>query len=354
MFEVRPDLQFGVNLIDELRRAGRNREVPEVASEWLSRAPESEDARTAQVVLDLEAGRLEGAVQHAREQVFVHGEAPHRLATLCDVLIVAGQHAEASRLAEAMLRGSGPIRSRGWVRMGIIATLEGRFSAAREAYASAISEGKSFPWQSGLRYAYESARRLSAMLGRTDEADRYDRELTDFYRRSGLSWQAAAVEYERQLLHAKRDRCPAREPALAAVPPGPGRNLASLTMLRSAAGVGCAPCADVVREGTSADERDQHGLYQLGLCAMEEHALGLARQSFERVRVLRNSAIDGTGAAPEVFSVLARYQLGRVLERLGDKPGAKAAYDDFLSHWGHADRQLLEVDDAGHALERLR
>src|SRR5262249_19705256 len=156
--------------------------------------------------------RVEDAVEHARQQVFVQGEAPHRLATLCDALIIAGQDAEASRLAEAMLRGSGPIRSRGWVRLAILATLQGRFAAAREAYANAIAEGKSFPWQSGLRVAYESARWLAALLGHNEEADRYDAELADFYRRSGMPWQAAAVEFERRLL--RKESCPSREAML--------------------------------------------------------------------------------------------------------------------------------------------
>jgi serine/threonine protein kinase/tetratricopeptide (TPR) repeat protein len=354
LYDLRPDLQFGANLIDELRRAGRGREVGPLVEDWLKRSPESEDARAAQVVVDLEAGRVDDAVKHAREQVFVHGEAPHRLATLCDVLIVAGQDSEASRLAEAMLRGSGPIRSRGWLRLGIIAALEGRFSAAREAYGNAIAEGKSFPWQSGLRVAYESARWLSAILGWSDESDRYHAELGDFYRRSGMPWQAAAVEFDRRLLHVAKEGCPSREAALQKVPAGPGRELAALQMLRSAAGAGCASCADVVKEGLSADEWNQQGLYRFGTCALSENALGLARDAFERAKSLRHSSVDAGAASSEVFAVLARYQLGRVLEKLGQKAAAKKAYDDFLAHWGHADRTLDEVEEARKAVARLQ
>jgi len=42
-----------------------------------------------------------------------------------------------------------------------------------------------------------------------------------------------------------------------------------------------------------------------------------------------------------------------VLERLGEPARARAAYEDFLAHWGHADRPLAEVDEARRALERL-
>src|SRR5262249_53258219 len=156
---------------------------------------------------------LDAATERAREQLFVHGDAPHRLATLADVLIVAGQNSEASKLAQQMLRGSGPIRSRGYLRMGVIATLEGRFSAAMEALHQAIAEGKASPTQSGQRDAYETARGLARVVGRTDEAQRYDAELAEFWRRSGLPWQATAVEFDRKLLHVKENGCPSREQA---------------------------------------------------------------------------------------------------------------------------------------------
>jgi hypothetical protein len=138
------------------------------------------------------------------------------------------------------------------------------------------------------------------------------------------------------------------------VPAGPGRDLAALQMLRSASGAGCASCADVVKEGLSADEWNQQGLYRFGTCALSENALGLARDAFERAKSLRHSSVDAGAASSEVFAVLARYQLGRVLEKLGQKAAAKKEYDDFLAHWGHADRTLDEVEDARKAVARLQ
>ncbi|HEY5920483.1 MAG TPA: protein kinase, partial [Kofleriaceae bacterium] len=201
LHEQRPDLQFGGNLVDELRRGGRGREVASVVEAWLAKAPESEDARAVQVKLDVEHGRLDLAVQHAREQIFLHGDAPHRLYTLCDVLIAAGKRDEASQLAQRMLLGSGPIRSRGWARLGAIAAQEGRFSAAIDAYESAVAEGQQFPAQSGIRRAYESARWLFVLTGQPEGADRFDRELAEYYRNGGLTWLAATVEFDRRLLN---------------------------------------------------------------------------------------------------------------------------------------------------------
>jgi tetratricopeptide (TPR) repeat protein len=202
-----------------------------------------------------------------------------------------------------------------------------------------------------LRVAYESARWLATWLGHNDDADRYAAELAEFYRRSGMPWQAAAVEYERRLLH--KPGCPSQKALLDHVPAGPGRDLAAVQMLRSAAGAGCAECADVVKEGRSVDEWNQQSLYRFGACAAEEGALDLARDAFERARSLRHSALDAGTAPAEVYAVLARYQLARVLEKSGQAAAAKKEYEDFLAHWGHADLALPEVEDARRALARL-
>ncbi|MBV8757208.1 MAG: protein kinase [Deltaproteobacteria bacterium] len=350
MYEQRPDLQFGSNLVDELRRAGRGREAAALIAEWVAKAPESEDARISQVTLDVENGRFDLAIQHAREQVFLFGDAPHRLANLCDVLIAAGENAEASALAQRMLRGSGPIRSRGWVRLGEIAAIEGRFSAALEAYEHAIEEGKPFATQSGLRMAYESMRWLSLLTGRTDEADRYDRELADYYRNSGLAWVAATVEFDRRLLHVAEDGCPDPEAMLSQLPEKTGVRLARVQMRRAAAGSGCLPCAEVVRDGISVDEASQRGLYQFGMCAAQQGELALARDAFVRAAQLRITSADPGTNPSEAHAILSHYQLARVLDQMGQKADAKQEYETFLAHWGQADRAVPEVDAARKAM----
>jgi tetratricopeptide (TPR) repeat protein len=353
LHEDRPDLQFGGNLVDELRRGGRGREVVALVDAWLAKAPESEDARAVQVKLDVEQGRLDLAVQHAREQIFLHGDAAHRLFTLCDVLIAAGQNAEASQLAQRMLLVSGPIRSRGWARLGAIAAQEGRFAAAVDAYESAVGEGKQFPAQSGIRRAYESARWLFVLAGHPEDADRFDRELAEYYRNIGLTWLAATVEFDRRLLSVAKSGCPDPETLLADLPPGPAVRLARIQMRRAAAAAGCVPCADIVRDGISVDESSQHGLYQFGVCAAKEGALALARDAFVRAAVLR-TAID-TGFQPsEAHAILAHFQLARVLERMERPDDARKEYEAFLAYWGEADRPLPEVDEARKALIRLR
>jgi len=352
LHDLRPDLQFGGNLVDELRRGGRGREVAGVVEAWLAKAPESEDARAVQVKLDVELGRLDLAVQHARELIFLHGDAPHRLYTLCDVLIAAGKNAEASQLAQRMLLGSGPIRSRGWARLGAIAAQEGRLLAALDAYESAVAEGKQFPAQAGIRRAYESGRWLFVLTGHPEDADRFERELAEYYRHSGLTWLAATVEFDRRLLNVAQGGCPDPETLLAELPQGPAVRLARIQMRRAAAAAGCLPCTDVVRDGISVDESSQHGLYQLGVCAAKEGALALARDAFVRAAALR-TATD-TGFQPsEAHAILAHFQLARVLERMQLPADARKEYEAFLAYWGQADRPIPEVDEALKALARL-
>jgi tetratricopeptide (TPR) repeat protein len=305
------------------------------------------------VKLDVEHGRLDLAVQHAREQIFLHGDAPHRLYTLCDVLIAAGKRDEASQLAQRMLLGSGPIRSRGWARLAAIAAQEGRFSAAIDAYESAVGEGQQFPAQSGIRRAYESARWLFVLTGHPEDADRFDRELAEYYRNGGLTWLAATVEFDRRLLNVAKGGCPDPEALLAELPQGPALRLARIQMKRAATAVGCVPCADVVRDGISVDEASQHGLYQLGVCAAQEGALTLARDAFVRAAALR-PAID-TGFQPsDVHAILAHFQLARVLERMQLPADARKEYETFLAYWGQADRPIPEVDEARKTLARLQ
>ena len=109
----------------------------------------------------------------------------------------------------------------------------------------------------------------------------------------------------------------------------------------------------MVKLGLSADEWNQQSLYRFGGCAAAEGALDLARDAFDRARSLRHSALDAGTAPAEVFAVLARFQLARVLERQGQNDAARLHYEGFLAHWGHADRTLPEVEEARKALARL-
>jgi len=96
-------------------------------------------------------------------------------------------------------------------------------------------------------------------------------------------------------------------------------------------------------------------LFQFGVCAETEGALALAASAFVRIRQVRLVSIGvGSSWSTAYPAILGRYHHARVLERQGKPAEAKAEYEDFLAHWGRADRALAEVDDARAALARLQ
>ncbi|HEX4458930.1 MAG TPA: hypothetical protein VIA18_13230, partial [Polyangia bacterium] len=89
-----PDLQFGVDLENDLRALGRGGEVADVQSRWMRAAPDAEQPLSAQITFDLEAHQIERAVVDTQRLLIVHGS-DTRKGLLCDVLIVADRLAEA-------------------------------------------------------------------------------------------------------------------------------------------------------------------------------------------------------------------------------------------------------------------
>ena len=94
-------------------------------------------------------------------------------------------------------------------------------------------------------------------------------------------------------------------------------------------------------------------LFQFGQCALAEHAWQLGADAFADVQRVRTQSTDLVPTTATASAVMARYQRGRALEGLRQPKAARAAYVDFLAHWGHADRRLPEVDAAYRSLARL-
>jgi tetratricopeptide (TPR) repeat protein len=352
LFSMRPELQFGANLGDELRRSGRRADVPAVVDGWLKLEPASEQAYATKVAIDLETNHAADGVKHAREMVFLFGDAPNRLATLCSALISAEELRPASEIADQMLRGAAPQRARAWTSLGTIATLQGRFGQALSDFQSAVTEGGAYTTQASVRAALESRRWLAKVVG-SKETDRFFRDISAYYRATSNPWMAATVELQRSL-NADPGHCPDVEAIVAGLPDTPARQVVRLQMLRSAALAGCGSCRDVISNGMSVDEQSQESLFEFGVCAAQEGQLELARDVFDRTARPLTPAADIGSAESPAHAVLSRYHLARVLERLGRPGDARQEFQRFLDQWGHADRPLAEVDAARAALARLR
>jgi hypothetical protein len=351
LHESWPYLQFGADFQSDLRNSGRAQNAREVQARWLVSAPDSEQARTTQLTTDLELGDLDAAVRHANQVVLLFGPSG-RLDTLADVQLVAGRTQEAAATANRMLMGRTVDRAQGWFRLGQVAILEGRLTAASDALRSAGDEGRQFEsalftharWESvGLEEALGSPREMGPLLA----------ELKEYNVTRHLYW-TPRIELEIRLTtdpHA----CGAFDEILRAIPSEPRQRHDELRwmMTRIASTVGCARCEKVLSLGLTANEIDQRLLYDFGICAEKTGAWSLARDSFERASVVSTITTNGLTISSTAQAVLARFHLARAFTKLGKKSLARAAYRDFLSHWDHADRPIPEVEAARQELAAL-
>jgi hypothetical protein len=205
------------------------------------------------------------------------------------------------------------------------------------------------PDESDMLYALDDLRRVARRVGNGRLELAMAERLVYMWRE--IPAREAVFKYRRDLLRDKK--CPPLDRALGEVPPGEAFATARLNILRAAATAGCTARAEVVKAGMLPDESDMGSLFDFAVAAEEEGELGLARDALEKVREIHVLSIDATSSVTPYYSVLARYHLGRVLEKLGQREAARAQYQDFLDHWGHADRGVPEVDEARAALTRL-
>ena len=345
-----PDLAFGADLAEALRREGRDADADRVIREWAAQAPESVVARVALARLEAAAGRIGEAQARAREVLEIHGEHGDALPDLFEALAGTDRLADARAIADRMLLGSPLARARGRYRVAVTAVLEGRFAAAYDAARRALTEHRAFGLQSELTQCLELARSLAPLVADLPAQRRHTEELADvFANLIGDAGTAAATRFELALLD-RREAAPSIEEHLAGLPDGPPRDVARRRMLRAAAAAGCGSAPTAVAAGFSAFEENTASLVALGLCAWRVRELDLARRSFERA-TQQWSSMDSNQISP-YHAVLARFHLAGVLAELGDRAAARAAYEAFLRCWAEPDRPVSEVAAARAVIDR--
>ncbi len=349
LVELRPDLSFGRELDHILLANGRPEDVAAAAEAWLQRAPDNPLALVTLVSGRAALGRLDEAAQRAADLLLLEGPTSRALALRADVLIVAERPVEARRGVEALLRSESD--GTAWHRLGDVALLEGRFGEAHEAFSKSVEVLARRGPSAELVQSWKALWLVSLETGHVEDADRSLAALERFARAVGSAVSAADFAFKRALQRRGRGRCPDPATLLAAIPPGPGRNDLRIGMVRDAASVGCAPCAEVVRGGLAVNESGVHSLLGFATCAEREGQLELARKALERCTRIRTLSLDANWSALE--SIRAQALLGRVLLRLGDTKGARTAFQRFLARWGTADRELAEVVTVREALAKL-
>ena len=352
-YERRPDLQFGADVIGALHLAGRDGEVQPFIADWLARAPDNEQAlvQRALAMLAQDPGVVEKV---ARGLLLLRGEGAGRRALLADAWMAAGRWDEASALADRLLAdavaaGDPELQRIGRLRLAEIAILRGRFAAARRTLAPLLEA----PDATRLIFTVAHQMLADASLAIGDRADAL--ALHRALRRGANGARTAILDATEEdltiaLLEAPANACPDLEPRLARLPE-PRRSVLRERMTRLGASFGCVPCTRVLALGRGVG--DQRGILGYGRCALAAGELEQARGAFESLGPRTPSASSYFLGSP-AHVVLSRYELGRLHEQAGRPGEARRSFEQFLAHWGEADRPLAEVSAARAALLRLR
>jgi tetratricopeptide (TPR) repeat protein len=353
LWRSHPELEFGQRMIGALRANGRDDAADARVASWIDAAPASAMAADAATGVDLAHGRFDAAEQSARRSMVIRGETSDRLIVLCDALLLAGKSEEARQVAAQLSLLSPHDKALAQRRVAILELMDGRFAAAYAAFEEAAEMAKEDPFVDDLYEILDVLRALAPMVSPHD-ADQRDEAAAQFFEKIAQPRFGRIARLARELRNAPPGKCPALDSAWADMPEGSRRENIRRLVLREAAMVGCASCAEVVQAGASPQEPTSRAVYQLGICAEREGALPLARDAF---RLANSTGLDevegGLISGDPLWAMRARLHLGKVLARMGDSEGARALLDRFVKRWQHADRPVPELAEAQAALAAL-
>ncbi len=346
-----PELAFGVDLAETLRRRARDADADRVIREWAASSPESLLARVELVRVEARSGRLDEARARAREAVEIHGERDDALPDLFEALVASDQLSDARAVADRMLVGSPLARARGRYRVALIAVFEGQFAAAYDAIRRAIQDNRRYGIESELSQCLELARAVAPLVADVAAQRRYTEDLVNvFATLAGDAASAASTRFELALLdRGATSPAPSIDAHLDGLEDGPVRDVARRRMLRAAAVAGCGDPEAAGAAGFSAFEENTASLVALGRSARRVGELELARRSLERA-TQRWSSVNSNQNSP-YHAVLARFHLAGVLADQGDRAGARASYEAFLRCWSDPDRPIPEITAARWLLD---
>jgi tetratricopeptide (TPR) repeat protein len=341
-----PTLQYGVNLLFSLRRAGRDSEAEAFIRQWAADWPESEHSLVELIALDVRTNHHDAAQVHLARRRALLGESTFALASLFDVYLLLGDLHGAHRIVDRMLGEEGLTRARGRLRLGMLAIIEGRFASAAETLGRARTEHIPFGMGGELTQVLTTHRAIAPLTGTSDDQKRLlDVTIEAFHFDAAV---AAALRYERELRRTP-GTCPEMETSLAPLVDDALRTTARRRMLRVGNAAGCFTCKEVVTAGMSADEGNSDSLLAFALCAEDSGDLDLARRAIERATLPTTLQVE-----PSPYHwTLAELRLARILAKQGQTEPARALYKKFIDRWSKADRIVPEIAAAKAELSTL-
>lgn len=350
-FELRPELQWGANVIDGFYNAGREGEIAPLVLDWVERAPESEQAVLAAAHLAAYQ-RDPVALEWLRRLRRLHGAQPGHLASAARIYLSFGHYADARRSVAAVSE-RGPLwASRAQALVGTMAIMQGHLESARDSLLPALAPGRPFGMESLTTELLTSLARLDEVAGRTTDAHAHLVDLAQTLRAFGDVPLGTAVGAEAELLSDPRD-CSGITATLAQLE-GPAALTARRHLVRVASRWGCADCAEVLKEGQGLKEPSNETLLIYGRCAADANQLVVARRALERAARLTTIAGGRMELESPFDAVLARFYLAGVAARQGDVDEAIRQYTGFLAQWGDTEVSVPELAQARAELARLR
>ncbi len=337
-----PELQFGGNLVEDLRLLGRVADAEAFAADWARRAPESPDSLTTLALQHLLAGRTKEAADAMARAVLVHGAGSFS-EELAVMRIAEERWSEARTFAEILARSSPIAQVAGHYLLGWLAIAEGRLAEAQreldEAARLAVTAGADAPIVQPVRAQADllhvrgdhDAELQALVRGSADAEAAHEWEIVATFalRAARLRGAAGALEDAERLATSHLE--------------GSVR-AAALTELRREAAALRGDCTALRALGPSTARTGEGSLLALGRCLREAGQLVEARRVLARL-LLPQALVDRALPSP-AYAILARYELGAVADAAGDGAAARDFYARFLRAWEKAEPPVARTEVA--------
>ncbi len=358
-----PYLYYG-NLVSALTRMGRYDEARKLLEDYLRTTPDSAAAHDDLASIHLFEGRYDQALAEADKAFSLDPDSLPAMATLGQAALLKGDfvraEAEFERLAEA-----GQRTRQAYVRRGLMMlySAQGKYGKAIEQIALVEEEARKVgepDWLGQFNFfaslVYDTAGRYRECLEASEKAYQIAAGSENFgLMRNTLMTKASSLLGLKRMDEARR----VAEEAKALAEASPNKKAifgykgirAQIETADGDHGRAIADAKAVVDSLGPQSAYSNPDVYVFQVLADAYEAAGdgaNAKRTYERLQGLTSGRIYGGN----VYA-LSFYRVGLIDEKLGDRAGARRAYEKFLELWEDADPHLPEPADARRRLASL-